>query len=179
MGLQCPHFHQNIIQQYKINNQIKSPELRIIDEAGNNLGVMPLEAALKLSIEKGLDLIEIAAAVKPPVAKIISYDKFRYQKEKEFRKQKAIQKTGEFKQIRISVRAAKNDLEIKVKKIEEFLNDGHKIEIVLALRGREKYLKDWARQKMDEFLKMIGAEYKIIIEPKFGGKGLITQITKK
>ena len=59
------------------------------------------------------------------------------------------------------------------------MNDGHKIEIVLALRGREKYLKDWARQKMDEFLKMIGAEYKIIIEPKFGGKGLITQITKK
>ena len=48
------------------------------------------------------------------------------------------------------------------------MNDGHKIEIVLALRGREKYLKDWARQKMDEFLKMIGAEYKIIIEPKFG-----------
>ena len=100
-------------------------------------------------------------------------------KKKRAAEAKGCSKTGEFKQIRISVRAAKNDLEIKVKKIEEFLNDGHKIEIVLALRGREKYLKDWARQKMDEFLKMIGAEYKIIIEPKFGGKGLITQITKK
>ena len=87
-----PFPHINIIQQYKINNQIKSPELRIIDEAGNNLGVMPLEAALKLSIEKELDLIEIAPTAKPPVAKIISYDKFRYQKEKELRKQKAVQK---------------------------------------------------------------------------------------
>lgn len=140
---------------------------------------MTLEAALKLSIEKGLDLIEIAATAKPPVAKIISYDKFRYQKEKELRKQRAIQKTSELKQIRISVRAAKNDLEIKVKKIEEFLNEGHKIEIVLILRGREKYLKDWARQKMDEFLKIIGVEYKTTMEPKFSGKGLITQILKK
>lgn len=132
-----------------------------------------------MSIEKGLDLIEIAATAKPPVAKIISYDKFRYQKEKELRKQRAIQKTSELKQIRISVRAAKNDLEIKAKKIEEFLNEGHKIEIILILRGREKYLKDWARQKMDEFLKIIGVEYKITMEPKFSGKGLITQITKK
>jgi len=84
--------------------------LRVVDETGENLGVMPLEAALKLAMEKGLDLIEIAPMVKPPVARIISFDKFRYQKEKELKKQKATQKTSELKQIQITAKSAKNDL---------------------------------------------------------------------
>lgn len=151
----------------------------MLDEIEGNFGIMPLEAALKLAREKGLDLIEIAPTAKPPVAKIISFDKFRYQKEKEMRKQKVGQKTNELKQIKISVREARHDLEIKTKKIEEFLREGHKTEIVLVLRGREKYMKDWTRQKLEEFLKMIPVEYKIAMEPRFGGKGLIMQITKK
>lgn len=140
---------------------------------------MPLDAALKLAEEKGLDLIEIGPEAKPPVAKIINFDKFRYQKEKELKKQKLAQKVSELKGIRISARAAKNDLETRIKKIEEFVEDGHKIEIVLILRGREKWNKDWARMKLEEFLKMIPFEYKIIMEPRFGGKGLIMQIAKK
>lgn len=151
----------------------------MIDERGINLGIMPREAALKLAEEKGLDLIEIAASAKPPVAKIISFDKFRYQKEKQLKEQKTAQKISELKQIRISIRAAKNDLEIKKKKVEEFLTDGHKVEILLLLRGREKYNKDWARYKLEEFLKMITIEYKISGEPKFRGKGLAMQIIKK
>ena len=165
--------------KYRINNQITAPELRVVDEIEGNLGIMPREAAFKLAQEKGLDLIEIAPAAKPPVAKIISFDKFRYQKEKELRKQKVGRKTNELKQIRISVREAAHDLEIKTKKIEEFLNEGNKAEIMLVLRGREKYMKDWARHKLEEFLKMIQIEYKITMEPRFGGKGLIVQITKK
>ncbi len=164
---------------YRINNQIKAAELRIIDETGQNLGIMPLEAALKLACEKELDLIEIAPAAKPPVAKIISYDKFRYQKEKELKKAKSGQKTSGLKQIRIGARAARNDLEIRAKKIEEFFKEGNKVEIILILKGREKYMKDWARQKLNEFLSIINTEYKITMEPKFSGKGLMTQITKK
>lgn len=143
------------------------------------MGIIPLETALKLATEKGIDLIEIAPTAKPPVAKIISYDKFRYQKEKELKKQKASQKTSELKQIRISAKAAKNDLEIKAQKAAEFINEGHKVGIILILKGREKYMKDWARQKLNEFLSIINAEYKITMEPKFGGKGLMMQITKK
>ncbi len=164
---------------YRVNQQITSPELRVVDDNGENLGVMPRDAALKLAESKELDLIEIAPMAKPPVAKIISFDKFRYQKEKEFKKQRAAQKISELKQIRISGRAAKNDLETKIKKIEEFLTEGHKVEIVLFLRGREKANRDWARYKLEEFLKMMPFEYKIIMESKFGGKGLIMQIVKK
>jgi len=140
---------------------------------------MPREAALKLAQEKNLDLIEIAPPAKPPVAKIINFDKFRYQKEKELKKQKATQKIGELKQVQISARAAQNDLEIKAKRLQELLDEGHKVEILLVLRGREKYNREWARYKLKEFFKLITQEYKVISEPKFGGKGLMMQIAKK
>lgn len=140
---------------------------------------MPLEAALKLANEKGLDLIEIAPTAKPPVAKIISFDKFRYQKEKELRKQKVGQKAAEMKQIRVSVRAALNDLQIKAKKIDEFLEENRNVEIMVVLKGREKYNREWANAKLDEFLKIIKTEYKIISQPKFGGRGITVQIAKK
>ncbi len=140
---------------------------------------MPREAALKLAESKGLDLIEIASTIKPPVAKIISFDKFRYQKEKEIKRQRSTQKVTELKHVRISARAAKNDLGIKAKKVEEFLNEGNKVEIMLLLRGREKYNRDWAHYKLGEFLKFITIEYRTETEPKFIGQGLIMQIIKK
>jgi len=140
---------------------------------------MPREAALKLAKEKGFDLIEIAPTAKPAVAKIINYDKFRYQKEREFKKQRAGQKISELKQVQISVRAAQNDSKIKAEKVDEFLGKNYKVEIILRLRGREKYNKDWARYKLEEFLKMITVEYKIVLEPRFIGQGLVMQIMGK
>ena len=140
---------------------------------------MPLEAALKLAQEKELDLIEIVPTGKPPIAKIINFDKFRYQKEKELKKQKVAQKISEMKQIQISARAAKNDLETQIRKMEKFLENGHKIQIILVLKGREKYNRQWAFQKLDEFLKMISIEYNTTMEPRFAGRGLLMQIAKK
>ncbi len=153
--------------------------MRIIDEKEGNLGIMPLEAALKLAQEKELDLIEIVPTGKPPIAKIINFDKFRYQKEKELKKQKVAQKISEMKQIQISARAAKNDLETQIRKMEKFLENGHKIQIILVLKGREKYNRQWAFQKLDEFLKMISIEYNTTMEPRFAGRGLLMQIAKK
>jgi translation initiation factor IF-3 len=137
---------------------------------------MPLEAALKLAQEKGLDLIEIAPKAIPPVAKIISFDKFRYQKEKEARKKEKASKIKELKQIQISLVAAKNDLEIKARKVEEFLSKGHPVDVVLKLKGREKFNKSFALSKLENFLKIIPGEYKILKEPKFGGRGVSIQI---
>ena len=152
--------------------------MRVIDEAGANLGVLSREEALKAAQKKGLDLIEIAPTAQPPVAKIMSYDKFRYQEEKKEKKQKAQQKSQELKQVRISVRAAKHDLEIKAGLVNKFLDQGHVVEIQLMLRGREKANKGWAREKLEEFLKTITPEHKIIMEPKYFGKGFNVQVIK-
>ena len=164
----------------KTNNQITAPELRVIGVEGENLGVLSLEQALALVRPgEGVDLIEIAPGAKPPVARLMSFDKYRYLQEKLEKKARRAQKTVGIKQIQISARAAQNDLMIKVRQLEKFLGEGHRVEIMLRLRGRERFDKGRAHQKLKEFLKMITTEYKMLAEPKFGGRGMMTHIAKK
>ena len=165
--------------QYRINNQITAPELRVLGAQGENLGVLSRAQAFHLAVEAGLDLIEIAPNATPPVARIISHDKFRYQKEKEEKKQRLAQKAKGLKQVRITARAAENDLLIRVRQAEAFLKEGRQVEINLALRGREKGNKEWARKKLEEFLRMITLPHEIIVPPRAGGRGFIAQIGKK
>src|SRR3989338_10285979 len=113
----------------KINNQITAPELRVIDEAGANLGILSLSEAKRIAEEKGVDLILLVSTVTPPIAKIMSYDKFRYIKEKEMKKKRQAEKAPEMKQIQISPREAVNDLMIKIGKIKKFLAGGHRVEV--------------------------------------------------
>lgn len=108
----------------------------------------------------------------------MSYDKYRYQQEKKFRKQRASRRGQEMKQVQISARAARNDLDIKAKKLNQFLAEGHPVEIVLVLRGREKYNRDWAMKKLNAFLTFILPNHKIVSPPRFGGRGIIMQVTK-
>lgn len=150
-----------------------------MDEKGDNLGVMTPKEALAIAVTKGLDLILTVPTATPPVAKIANYDKFRYEKNKELRKQKQAQKTLEMKQIQISMREAKNDLMTKVGRLEKFLDAGHKVEILLTLRGREKGMQDFARGKLREFLTLITTPHTITQDIRPAGRGIGTQIVKK
>ncbi len=165
--------------QYRVNNDIVATEVRVIGEDGSNLGVMTHTVALTAAREQGLDLIEISASANPPVVRIMSFDKFRYQKEKEDKKQKASQKAKEMKQVRITPRAASGDLQVKLKKVEEFLAAGHHIEIGVYLRGREKGNREWGLGKLKEFLAMIKSPHNVTLAPRPGGRGFISQIVKK
>ena len=175
---QKQNFYQPRIQP-RTNERIDSPEVRVLDEKGENLGVMDRDKALALARERGLDLIEISSSAKPPVAKITSFDKFRYEEEKRRKQQQIKQKAVEAKQVQISVRSAQNDLELKAKKADEFLKEGRSVTIMMVLRGREKANKDWAKLKLSEFLKIITVEHQSLGEPRFGGRGLTIQITKR
>src|SRR3990167_10447801 len=110
--------------------------MMVIDEAGQSLGKMKLEEALALAKQKGLDLIEIAPSAKPPVSRLMSYDKFRYQQEKKLKKQRAQQKSQEMKQVQISIREAAHDLQMKADRVNKFMAEGNQVEIVMTLRGR-------------------------------------------
>jgi translation initiation factor IF-3 len=168
-----------VINRIRINNEIRANELIVIDETGNNLGPTAREEALRLAREKELDLIEVSSAAKPPVARIMSFDKFRYEQEKKLKKQKAKQRGQEMKQVQVSIREAKNDLERKARRVDEFLDEGNQVEIVLRLRGREKANRNFARERLQVFVEMIDPNHKVILTPKFGGRGLFTQVTKK
>jgi len=150
--------------------------LRVLDDAGENLGVLSKEDALKLAQDKELDLILISPKANPPVARIMNFDKFRYEHNKELKRQKA-QKAPEMKRIQISPRTAKNDLLVKLRRLEKFLEGGHKVEIQVTLRGREKGNKEWAELKLNEFLEMITVPHQITGEVRRGGRGLLMQIT--
>ena len=153
--------------------------MRIIGENGENLGIMSREEALRLaSPESGLDLIEVVAKADPPVARLMSYDKYRYEREKAEKKERKTHKFAEMKRVQISARAAENDLLTKIKQLEKFLTEGHQVEVFVRLRGREKYNRDWANKKLTEFLQMIKMEYKVLGAPKFA-QGLSIQIAKK
>lgn len=174
------YFSCIIRNQYKVNSQINASELRVVDEDGKSIGVLDRDKALQAAEERGLDLVLINQQTVPPIAKIISFDKFRYQEEKEQKKLRT-HKGGELKQVRITVRAAENDLRRQAQKAGEFLEEGNKVEIMLALRGREKSaaMKNWVYDRLNLFLSMITVEYKITSEPHAGGRGIVTQIIKK
>ena len=168
----------NTILRPRINNQITAPELRVLDEGGENLGIMKLADALAAAKAKGTDLIEISAAAKPPVARIMSFDKFRYQEEKKLKKQRVAEKGGEFKQVQVGIGTAANDLRIKAEKVNEFLKEGHRVEIIMVLRGRQKANKDFAMEKLRQFLTVIDPNHKVAVPPRFGMRGIMVQVSK-
>lgn len=139
---------------------------------------MSKEEALRLAHSHNVDLIETVPNANPPVARLMSYDKYRYQKEKEDKKLRLTQKTLAMKQIQVSARAQAHDLLIKAKKANEFLEAGAKVEIIMKLRGREKGNKPWAEQKLRGFLDLLIPEHKILMLPKFTGKGFVLQVQK-
>lgn len=172
----------NVIKRLRVNNQITAQELRVADEAGQQIGIMKLEEALKLARDKGLDLIEIAPMAQPPVARIMDYGKYIYREEKEERKQKAKQKKDALKTIRISLNTGFNDLKIKSSRVGEFLKDGLKVQIELVLKGRAKYQKtfsDLGKQKIEDFLKLISEPVKVVSELKKQPRGWSTTIIKR
>ncbi|MDO8443001.1 MAG: translation initiation factor IF-3 [bacterium] len=163
----------------RINEKINVKEVRAIDETGANLGVIETSEALRLAKEKGLDLVEISPMAMPPVVKIISFDKYRYQEEKKWKKQRATQKIQEMKQVQISVREAAHDLGVKAVRVNKFLGAGNKVEVLLNLRGREKAHQDLAKTKLRDFIKTVDPEHKILSDIKWTGRGFNIQIVKK
>jgi len=154
----------------------------VADEEGNQVGIMRREEALKLAQEKGLDLIEVAPMAKPPVARIMDYGKHLYREEKEWRKQRAKQKKDLLKVIRLNLNIGLNDMKIKAKKTDEFLNEGLRVQIDLVLKGRAKYQKtfsDLAKKKIEDFLKIISVPIKIISELKKQPRGWNVAIIKQ
>ena len=151
----------------------------MLGEDGKNLGTFPIEEALKMAMEKGIDLIEVSPKAKPPVTKIISFDKFRYQKTKELKKEQNEQKTKELKHVRITPRMGEHDLEVKLKQAHSFLEKGHRVEINLFLKGREKAHQAWGLKKLDEFIKKVETPIQKSGPPKFMGRGFAIQIFSK
>jgi len=146
----------------KINNEIRAVELRVISSDGSNLGVLSLEAALAAAKTAGLDLIEISPSAVPPIAKIIDYGKFEYERSKKEKAVKAKVKVSETKEVQIKVGTGDHDMDLKAKKAAEWLTEGHRVRAELFLKGRYKGMsEEFLKERLEKFLVRIPYAYKV------------------
>ena len=167
------------ITELMINEQIRDKEVRLISETGEQLGVFSSRDAQKLADEKKLDLVKIAPNAKPPVCRIMDYGKYKFdqaKKEKEARKK---QKTVDVKELRLSPSIDTHDVQVKVKKANEFLKDGDKVKISIRFRGREIGHSKVGMQIMEDFAKATEEFGTVDKQPKMEGKSLVMFLAPK
>lgn len=164
----------------KINHQIKAPELRVITAEGENLGVITLSVALAEAQKRALDLIEISPTAIPPVAKIMDYGKYLYDEKKKEKAAKSKVQTSELKIVQVKIGTGEHDLELKAKRVSEWLGEGNRVKIDLFLIGRSKYMDlNFLKERLDRIMKLVTVEYKIAQDVVKGPKGLSIVIEKK
>ncbi|MBP5441862.1 MAG: translation initiation factor IF-3 [Treponema sp.] len=121
----------------RVNEQIRVREVRLIDDEGNQKGIVPTLEALKMAKERDLDLVEVSPNANPPVCKILDFGKYRFEQEKKLRDSKKNQKVLKLKEIRMQPKIGSGDLDTKAKHVQEFLNEGDKVKVTIRFRGRE------------------------------------------
>jgi translation initiation factor IF-3 len=165
----------------KVNQEIRSPELRVIGSDGKQIGLLSRDEALNKAREEGLDLIEIAPTARPPVAKIIDQGKFRYELEKKLQKEKKKTKASELKEVRFSPFIAENDFNTRTERVREFLEGKNKVRLVVVFLGRQMNSKSFGYDVIKRVMSKFEGSITLDSEPKFFGRHLAAIIspTKK
>ena len=145
----------------RVNEQIRVREVRLIDEEGEQKGIVPTLEALKMAKERDLDLVEVAPNANPPVCKILDFGKYRFEQEKKLRDSRKNQKVLKVKEIRMQPKIGSGDLDTKAKHIKEFLSEGNKVKVTIRFRGRELAHTELGYLVLDEVLKRLDDEYTI------------------
>ncbi len=162
---------------YRINQFIQAKEVRVVDEKGKQLGVLPLQEALFTAKQKELDLVEVAPNAKPPVCKIIDFKKFKYQESKKEQAGKKKSKKQDIKEIRFTPFIAENDFRMRVERAKEFLKEGDKVKLTVKFVGRQITRKDFGTNVLNKALDQLKELAKVETEPKWQGK-LLTTVLK-
>lgn len=125
------------VKGLRVNEMIRVREVRLIDENGEQKGIVPTIEALKMAREQDLDLVEVSPNANPPVCKILDFGKYRFEQEKKLRDSKKNQKVLKIKEIRMQPKIGSGDLDTKAKHVQEFLDEGDKVKVTIRFRGRE------------------------------------------
>jgi translation initiation factor IF-3 len=165
-----------LLKRIPANNLIRADQVRLIDEKGNQMGIVSLPEALRAARERNLDLIQVTEKVVPPVCKIGNLGKYFYQQKKKEKSAKDSHQ-GEMKGIRLSFAISDHDLQIRADAAEKFLKEKHKVRIEMTLRGREKAHQDFAREKIKKLFEILEKTAPIKVErelkKEFGGLTMI------
>ena len=170
--------NNNKVQQ-RTNEMIRVREVRLIDDEGNQLGIVPTQEALRMAKDKDLDLVEVSPNANPPVCKILDFGKYRFEQEKKLRESKKNQKVLKLKEIRMQPKIGSGDLDTKAKHVQEFLNQGDKVKVTIRFRGRELAHTELGYDVLQEVLKRLTSAYVIEKQPAMDGKFMSMTLAAK
>jgi translation initiation factor IF-3 len=156
---------------------IRVREVRVVDENGLQLGVMPTYEALRLAHERSLDLVEVAPNAVPPVCRLLDFGKFQYERQKKEREARRAQKLIEIKEIRLKPRTGEHDIDVKVRQALSFLEEGSKVKVTVRFRGREITHPEIAREQLSRFAEKVGEAAVIESQPLMEGQNLFMMLS--
>ena len=159
--------------ELEINEQIRDKEIRLIGADGAQMGIMSPRDALKMAIDKDLDLVKVAPQAKPPVCKILDYGKYRFEMQKKEKEAKKNQKVVEIKEIRLSLNIDTNDFNTKVNQAAKFLQQGHKLKVSIRFRGREMAHTSLGLDVHTRFAEALEGKAVIDKQPKLEGRSMM------
>lgn len=172
-------YNNNNNKGQRINDMIRVREVRLIDDEGNQKGIVPTLEALKMAKEKDLDLVEVSPNANPPVCKILDFGKYRFEQEKKLRESKKNQKVLKLKEIRMQPKIGPGDLDTKAKHVQEFLEEGNKVKVTIRFRGRELAHTELGYDVLNEVLKRLTSAYVVEKQPAMDGKFMSMTIASK
>jgi translation initiation factor IF-3 len=140
-----------ISRDLRVNQMIRIPQVRVIDDEGNQLGIMPTPRALEMAQERGLDLVEVAPMASPPVTRFLDFGQYKYELTKREKEAKRRQRSVTFKEVRLSPKIGQGDFETKVHRAIEFLEEGDRIKVTVRFRGRELTHPELGRNLLTKF----------------------------
>jgi translation initiation factor IF-3 len=161
-----------ISRDLRVNEMIRIPQVRVIDDEGNQLGVMPTPRALEMAQERGLDLVEVAPMAAPPVARFLDFGQYKYELTKREKENKRRQRSVTFKEVRLSPKIGSGDFATKLHRAIEFLEDGDRIKVTVRFRGRELSHPELGRVLLERFAKQVEEHGVIERQPVLEGKSM-------
>lgn len=168
---------KDLKKKYRVNDQIRAKEVRLIGPDGKQIGIVSLREALRYAEDYGLDLVEIVPTADPPVCKIMDFGEFLYQEAKKAKEAKKKQVQVEIKEIKLSPKTDKHDLEVKIKHILRFLEEKNKVRIKVVFKGREIAHPELADRVLNTIFDAVKGIAQIEMLPKLEGKQLVTLIS--
>ena len=161
----------------RINEEIRVKEVRLIDENGENRGVISIREALQLAVDAGLDLIEISPQAVPPVCKILDFGKYKYEMQKRKAEAKKNQKVIEIKELKLRPMIDTHDYEVKIKQAKKFLGEGNKVKFTMRFKGREMNTSNLGQDVLHRILDDLEGLSKLDSEPKMDGRQMMMLIS--
>lgn len=161
----------------RINEEIKVKQVRLIDENGENRGIVSIREALEIANEAGLDLIEISPQATPPVCKVLDYGKYKYEVQKRKNEAKKNQKVVNIKELKLRPAIDTHDYEVKLKQAKKFLSQGDKVKFTLRFKGRELSANNMGKELLDKIIEDLDLIGKVDSAPKLEGKQMSMMIS--